>query len=562
MQTTDFSAMQLSDEMMRAISDIGFEEATGIQAQSIPLILAGRDVIGHSQTGTGKTAAFSIPAIEKIDTDQKRAIQVLILCPTRELAVQACDEIRKFAKYKHSIKTVPVYGGQQIDRQFAALRQGAQIVVGTPGRVMDHMRRGTIKLDNLRIAILDEADEMLSMGFREDMETILSAAPAERQTILFSATMPREIIRLTKQFQRDPEMIQVAHEQLTVPKIEQLYYEVPMGKKIEVLSRLLDVYNPQRSMVFCNTKSMVDELVSELQLRGYSAGGIHGDMKQSARTQMMNSFKAGGIDILVATDVAARGIDVEDIEAVFNYDIPQDMEYYVHRIGRTGRAGKAGRSFSFVSGRKQINELAQLERFIKTKIQLRAIPSSDEVMEKKSALIANVVRGAIQNGGLERYNHIVDSLLEEFSSLEISTALLQLFMHKDGKDSRSDKSDDALFARESVRIRRDASERPRAGGKERDRERKKPRPRTPGAFHDDQNMTNIFINIGRKNRVSAGHILGAVAGASGLPGKIFGRIEISDDYTVIGVPKETAEMVLSSLQGEKIMGRKVTAKKA
>ena len=258
--------------MQRAVEEMGFEEPTSIQAASIPMILSGRDVIGHSQTGTGKTAAFSIPAIEKINPAGGRKTQVLILCPTRELAVQACDEIRKFAKYKPFLKVVPIYGGQPIERQFTALRGGAQIVVGTPGRVMDHMRRGTLKLDTLHMIILDEADEMLSMGFREDIETILKDVPQERQTILFSATMSPEIMRITKQYQTDPELIRITREQLTVPNIEQTYYEVPVGKKTEVLSRLLDVYNPSRSIVFCNTKKQVDELVEELHARGYQGG--------------------------------------------------------------------------------------------------------------------------------------------------------------------------------------------------------------------------------------------------------------------------------------------------
>ena len=271
MQKIQFSDMELSNEMQRAVEEMGFEEPTSIQAASIPMILSGRDVIGHSQTGTGKTAAFSIPAIEKINPAGGRKTQVLILCPTRELAVQACDEIRKFAKYKPFLKVVPIYGGQPIERQFTALRGGAQIVVGTPGRVMDHMRRGTLKLDTLHMIILDEADEMLSMGFREDIETILKDVPQERQTILFSATMSPEIMRITKQYQTDPELIRITREQLTVPNIEQTYYEVPVGKKTEVLSRLLDVYNPSRSIVFCNTKKQVDELVEELHARGSPA---------------------------------------------------------------------------------------------------------------------------------------------------------------------------------------------------------------------------------------------------------------------------------------------------
>jgi len=554
MQTNLFSQMDLSQEIKHAVEDMGFEEATGIQSESIPLILSGKDVIGHSQTGTGKTAAFSIPAIEKIDLSKGKGVQVLILCPTRELAVQACDEIKKFAKYKANIKTVPIFGGQHIDRQFASLRQGAHIVVGTPGRIMDHMRRGTLKLDMLTMVILDEADEMLSMGFRDDIEIILAGAPIERQTILFSATMSKEIMRITNQYLIEPEIIKITHKQLTVPSIEQLYFEVPAGKKVEALSRLLDTYNPGRSMVFCNTKRMVDELVSELQLRGYSSSGLHGDMKQIARTQIMNSFKNGKVDVLVATDVAARGIDVYDIEAVFNYDIPQDVEYYVHRIGRTGRAGKDGRSFTFVSGRRQINELINIQNFIKTKIEFRAVPSSDEVMEVKSRQFSEKIKAAIDEGGLERYNKIVDALLEENSSLDIACALIKMLMDDSG-DVNSQKSDDAVFASE-------------AGREKSDNRAVKPRRNNGSSFvkvrskvHDDHDMVNLSISIGRNNRVSPGHILSAVAGASGLPGKVFGRIEVLDKHTLIGVPSGHVQVVLDAMNGYKIMGKNTTIKK-
>ncbi|MDR0883285.1 MAG: DEAD/DEAH box helicase [Oscillospiraceae bacterium] len=550
--------MGLSDDVIRAVEDMGFEEATHIQSQSIPLILAGRDVIGHSQTGTGKTAAFSIPALEKIDPTQHKTVQVLILCPTRELAVQACDEIRKFAKYKQGIKAVPIFGGQQIDRQITALRQGAQIVVGTPGRIMDHMRRRTLKLDGIRMVILDEADEMLSMGFREDIETILADVPDERQTILFSATMSREIIRITREYQKEPELIKVAHEQVTVPSIEQLYYEVPQGKKVEVLSRLLDVYNPSRSMVFCNTKSMVDDLVSELQLRGYPSGGLHGDMKQAARTQMMNSFKKGQIDVLVATDVAARGIDVENIEAVFNYDIPQDVEYYVHRIGRTGRAGKEGRAFSFVSGRRQINELRDIEAFTKSKIELHAVPSSDEVLETRFRQVQASIVAAIQSGALEQYNTLVDALLEEHSSLELVSALIQLLVKKDDKDSLPNRNDDAVFAAEYGKNRHEIAGKhaPRTGRGVKRQGDFSVRPR-----RDNADFENIRLSVGRKEHVSASHILGAVAGYSGLPGSSFGRIEIFQDYTLVGVPKGSADAIVASLKDCKIMRRRAYARR-
>ena len=544
--------------MQRAVEEMGFEEPTSIQAASIPMILSGRDVIGHSQTGTGKTAAFSIPAIEKINPAGGRKTQVLILCPTRELAVQACDEIRKFAKYKPFLKVVPIYGGQPIERQFTALRGGAQIVVGTPGRVMDHMRRGTLKLDTLHMIILDEADEMLSMGFREDIETILKDVPQERQTILFSATMSPEIMRITKQYQTDPELIRITREQLTVPNIEQTYYEVPVGKKTEVLSRLLDVYNPSRSIVFCNTKKQVDELVEELHARGYQARGLHGDMKQGERTQIMNGFRRGSIDILVATDVAARGIDVEDIAAVFNYDIPQDVEYYVHRIGRTGRIGKEGRAFTFVTGRRQIYELRDIERFTKSKITLKAVPSSSEVNETNERKFLDRVRVVLEEGGLEEYTPYTDALLEDYASLDISAALIKMLLKKEqGAAGRAVRMTSCLL--------------PRAGATEWSETRAAESAAAicaptrhavpPPPCRDDANMEKISINLGRKHHVSASHILGAVAGESGLPGKSFGRIEILDNCTLVSVPREHVKLVIDRMKGCKIMGYQTVTRK-
>jgi len=366
MEKLQFSELNISEEIKKAVEDMGYEEATAIQTATIPLIMQGRDVIGHSQTGTGKTAAFGIPAIQACDPSSKN-VQVLILCPTRELAMQACDEIRKFGKYMQGIKSVAIYGGQPIERQIKALKMGVQIVIGTPGRIMDHIRRRTLKFKALKMIILDEADEMLNMGFREDIETILKDVPEDRQTILFSATMSKEILGITKKYQTNPELVKIVHQQLTVPSIEQYYYNVPKGKKIEVLCRLLDTENPKRSIVFCNTKRQVDELVNELQLRGYLCDALHGDIKQHTRTQVMNALKKGKIDILIATDVAARGIDVDDVEGVFNYDLPQDEEYYVHRIGRTGRAGRSGTAYSLVTGRSQIMELRDIQKFTNSK---------------------------------------------------------------------------------------------------------------------------------------------------------------------------------------------------
>ncbi|MCX9089075.1 MAG: DEAD/DEAH box helicase, partial [Candidatus Methanoperedens sp.] len=332
METSGFKELHLSKEIQKAITDMGFEEPTPIQIQSIPHMLEGKDVIGQAQTGTGKTAAFGIATLEKIDP-KSLAVQAVILCPTRELAIQVSEELKKLSRYKKGVEILPVYGGQPIDRQIRALKKGVQVIIGTPGRVMDHMERRTLRLDGVKIIVLDEADEMLDMGFREDIELIMKKTPKERQTILFSATMPRAILDLTKKYQTKPYMIKLEHKEMTVPKVEQFYYEVKSQAKPEVLSRLIDINDLKLSLVFCNTKRMVDELVDNLKSRGYMADGLHGDLQQRQRDIVMSKFRKKEIEVLVATDVAARGIDVGDIEAVFNYDIPADDEYYVHRIG-------------------------------------------------------------------------------------------------------------------------------------------------------------------------------------------------------------------------------------
>lgn len=352
--------------IIKAVEEMGFESMTPIQEQAIPIMLEGKDLIGQAQTGTGKTAAFGIPIIQKIDPEEK-GLQAIILCPTRELAMQAAEEIRRFAKYMHEVKVLPVYGGQDISKQIRALSKGVQIVVGTPGRVMDHMRRHTLKTGKVRIVVLDEADEMLNMGFREDIETILTDMPEERQTALFSATMPKPILEITKEYQKeDAEYLKITPKEVTIPLVKQAYYQVPRKEKEEVLTRLMDYYHPKRSLIFCNTKRMVDELTEHLKDRGYQAEGLHGDLTQHQRDTVMNLFRGGRMDVLIATDVAARGIDVDDVEAVFNYDVPEDIEYYVHRIGRTGRAGKTGRSFTLVSG-KEVYKIRDIERVCHTK---------------------------------------------------------------------------------------------------------------------------------------------------------------------------------------------------
>ncbi|MBI3867177.1 MAG: DEAD/DEAH box helicase [Verrucomicrobia bacterium] len=418
-----FSELGLSAEMLKAIAKLGFEQASPIQAEAIPVLMAGHDAVGQSQTGSGKTAAFGIPAVEKVDATD-RAVQVLILCPTRELAVQVSEEMHKLAFFKRGLHVLPIYGGQSYERQFLGLKQGAQIVIGTPGRVMDHMRRGTLRLDKIRMAILDEADVMLNMGFRDDIEVILQAAPVARQTVFFSATMPRPIRELIEKYAREPRTVRIEQKALTVPTVEQVYYEVDRRYKIELLTRLIDLHDLKLGIVFCNTKRMVDDLVDHLNAQGYSADRLHGDMSQAMRDRVMQKFRKSGLEFLVATDVAARGIDVDDVEVVFNYDLPYDGEDYVHRIGRTGRKGREGRAISFASGR-EVFQIRNIERFTNVRIQRGKAPTAGEVLEAKANALMEKLRQTLKAGEYKRQDHLIERLLEEgHGSTDIASALL------------------------------------------------------------------------------------------------------------------------------------------
>lgn len=431
MESLTFKELYLSSNIEKAIEDLGFEEPTPIQAQSIPYIMEGRDVIGQAQTGTGKTAAFGIPALEMVNPKNKH-VQVIVLCPTRELANQVAEELNKLSKYKNT-SILPIYGGQPIDRQIKALRRGVHVVIGTPGRIMDHIERKTLRLGNVSMVVLDEADEMLDMGFREDIEFILDQIPEERQTILFSATMPKPILRLTKKYQIDPQMVKTVHKKLTVPHVEQFYYEVKNHAKSEVLCRLIDIYNVKSSLVFCNTKKGVDQLVETLKTRGYLVDGLHGDMKQRQREQVMSRFRKGDIETLVATDVAARGIDVENIEVVFNYDIPQDEESYVHRIGRTGRAGREGMALTFASGR-DIRKIKSIQKHTNVKIIRKKIPSQSDVEDIRAEMLSQRVKEAIDAGHMGEYIHWVENLLEEdYVSVDVAAALVKIMLSEERK---------------------------------------------------------------------------------------------------------------------------------
>jgi ATP-dependent RNA helicase DeaD len=420
-----FNELKLSAELQRAITEMGFEKATHIQSDAIPVLLSGKDLVAQSETGSGKTAAFAIPILERIDP-KLRLPQGLVMCPTRELAVQVAGECARLMHYKRNITVLPVYGGQPIERQIEMLRRGVHLVIGTPGRILDHLERKTLSLKGITMVVLDEADEMLDMGFSDDINSILIAISGKPQMAFFSATMPGDFRTMIKRYMVEPHVVKVVGKALTVASTRQIYFDVEYRQKTEMLCRCLDVYSVKRGLVFCNTKRMVDELIAQLQARGYSSDGLHGDMKQGLRDRVMNSFRAGNVQLLVATDVAGRGIDVDDIDIVFNYDLPQDEEDYVHRIGRTGRAGKAGTAITFVCGR-EIYKLKSIERFARTVIARQHAPTFDEARERVTARLTDSIRAKIAEGHLTPYIDMVDGICgEDHTPMDVAAALLKI----------------------------------------------------------------------------------------------------------------------------------------
>lgn len=516
-----FSEMNLLPEIVRAVEEIGFTEPTAIQAGAIPLFLQGKDMIGRSSTGTGKTAAFGIPIVQMVAQSDGEKGQVLILSPTRELAMQTSDEVHKFSKYLQKVNIATICGGQPMDGQIRQLR-GAQIVIGTPGRVMDHMRRRTLTLNHLKTVILDEADEMLNMGFLEDIQTILTESPENRQTVLFSATMPPAIMSITKQFQTNPEIIAVDKGQKTVDNISQFYYNVPPTSKNDAIKLLLEYHRPKRSLIFCNTKKMVDELSAALNDSGFKSIALHGDLKQSQRNQVMRDFKSGRSSILIATDVAARGIDVEDVEAVFNYDIPQENEYYIHRIGRTGRAGKIGASYTIASGRAQLMRVHTLERFMNAKIAEAPVPKLEDIRVRRIEKFSVELKQMVDEKSGQEWVHFVDKLEKEgYSAKDIAAVLCAKLA---GKDKR-------LATVKNVRIAEAA------------------------VYSPDRVWVNL--DIGYNDKIDANYILGILLDTSGLSSKAIGKIYIFSDYTNIEMSPENANAVIRKMANCKMKQRTV-----
>ena len=535
MNKLKFEEINLSKEVQRAISDMGFEEMSPIQANAIPVIMAGKDIIGQAQTGTGKTAAFGIPIIEKCNP-KNREVQALVLCPTRELSIQVAEEISRLAKYKKDIKVLPIYGGQPIDRQIRALKKGVNIVIGTPGRVLDHIRRKTLKLGGISMMVLDEADEMFDMGFRDDIALVMNGLAEKRQTIFFSATMPRDIIKFASRYQNNPEIVKVVHKEMTVPEVEQAYFELKHHMKTEILSRIIDIYDPKLLLVFCNTKRKVDQLIEELQARGYSADGLHGDLKQSQRDNVMNKFRRGTIDILVATDVAARGIDVDDIDLVINYDLPQDEEYYVHRIGRTARAGRKGMAFSFVSGR-EIQKLKAIQRYTKTKIARKDLPTLKDIQSNQTNSIIENIKDEIEKKELGKYEKIVETIIEgDYTSFDIAAALLKFYM-----------TEKKLGAHEELDMVDFHS-----------KGRKQPKKALQSRPQSSEDMTRLYINAGKRRGLSPRHILGAIMGETNIDKKFVGDIDVYDKFSFVEVDSSLTDEMLENLNGARIKGKKIT----
>ena len=551
-----FEEMGVSNEILRAIADMGFEEATPIQSQSFDIIKDGRDMLGQSQTGTGKTAAFGIPTLELMDPNSRK-LQALILCPTRELAMQVSEELRKLLKYKGDIRVLPVYGGQPIDRQIMALKKGVQIVIGTPGRVMDHMKRRTIKLDGLKMLVLDEADEMLDMGFREDIEEVLEQVPEERQIVLFSATMRKEIMDLTNRYLVNPGIVKVAAKELTVPLIDQVYFEVRDHNKMEAATRLIDMHNPELCLIFCNTKKRVDEVVESLQGRGYFAEGLHGDLKQTQRDSVMKKFRNRTLEILVATDVAARGIDVDNVEMVINYDLPQDEEQYVHRIGRTGRAGRHGKAFTFVVGR-EIYKLRDIMRFTKADIKREKLPTLSDIEDIKSKNFMEKVINTIKEETLTKYIHMAESIMNEdddLAMIDIAAALLKMSLKDDNEDGGYEDINERPFQERSKYNNRD-------NGGDRGGRDSYGRNNKGGGRTTNANQERLFINVGKNHRVKPGDIVGAIANEANISGRSIGGIDIFDDFTFVDVPKEHASNVIERLKNIKFKGVKLNIERA
>lgn len=553
-----FADLGLSDDVLAALGELGYEEPTPIQVAAIPALLAGRDVLGSAATGTGKTAAFALPLVDLLDPGERR-VQALVLAPTRELAVQVAEAIHRYGK-RRGVSVVPIYGGQAIERQLSSLRRGVSVVVGTPGRVLDHIRRRSLDLSAVRYMVLDEGDEMLDMGFIEDIETILAETPAERQTALFSATFPHRIRQLAEKHMREPERVAVKQEALETPLVRQVAYVVPRPHKLEALGRVLDLEAPTSAIIFCRTRTEVDDLTESLAVRGFRTEALHGGLNQQQRDRVMGRFREGIAELLVATDVAARGLDVEHVSHVINYDIPQSPDVYVHRIGRTGRAGREGTAITLVQPREH-RLLKNIERVVRQRIEPARIPTVADLRARRVELFRAALRETLLEDGYDQYRSAVESLAEEFDVLDIAAAAAKIAADATRGDQPEEEADlpnwqpdtRAGAERESrgPRGRRDTED-GRGGGGGRGG-----RGGARGSF------TRLYFSIGRRRGVRPADLVGAITGeARGVPGKAIGAIEIADQFSLVEVGDSYVDEVIRALSGALIKGRKVGVRRA
>lgn len=539
-----FSDLNLSSELLRAIDDLGFESPSEVQEASIPIILEGCDVLAQAQTGTGKTASFGIPIIEGMEENAKD-LQALVLVPTRELARQVSEELKKLAKYKKFINIVPIYGGADMGKQLRDLKRGASIVVGTPGRVMDHMKRKTIRLDGLKFLTFDEADEMFDMGFRDDMKTIIERTNPNRQTLFFSATFDNDIREFSRLYQRDPAKVIIEKKELTAEKIEQFYLELNRNMKTEILNRLILIHKPKKSIIFCNTKRMVEALEVEIAQRGYKVDSLHGDMRQSSRDNVMKKFRKGTIDVLIATDVAARGLDVSDIDLVFNYDLPQQAEYYVHRIGRTARAGKKGASFTFVTSRDS-PKFKEIEKYANIKMEKMKLPTKADVeRESLDNLFDKVNKNILKAEDQANYTEVLNKLLAEGHSLyDISASLLKLVNESTNKTKIKE------LDRVDYGKKFEMSKKSKSSDRSRDK-RGKEMKKIKGP--------KIFINKGKRDGLDSREVIRLLGRHTDINPSDIGRINIMPNFSFVEVPKNMIKDAIRDLDGKKIKGKSIKA---
>lgn len=514
---TSFAQFGLRDEIIKAVNDLGYETPSPIQQKTIPLLLQNNDIVGQAQTGTGKTAAFALPVLQNIEP-KSTEVQALVLTPTRELAIQVAEAFHSYAKHLGRVRVLPIYGGQSISQQIRHLKSGAQIIVGTPGRVMDHIRRETVDISNLKAVVLDEADEMLRMGFIEDVEWILSHTPETRQTALFSATMPREVRRIADRYLKNAVNVEIERKTLTVPTIKQFYLNVAERQKTDALTRILETESNagEAVIIFHRTKIGAAELADKLQARGYAAEAMHGDMSQSQRETVIKRLKNGKVEIVVATDVAARGLDVERIGTVVNYDMPSDTESYVHRIGRTGRAGREGRTILFVTPRQQ-RMLRDIENYTKQKITPIKLPSQADVAARRVAMLKEKLINTLTEQDLELYLSLVEDLAEETMCDIAEIAAAAAFL------AVGDKPLEVNIEPEPAQL----------------------------AF-SEEGMVRLFIDVGRRHHISPGDIVGAIANEADIPGKAIGAIDVNDRFTLVDVPSEFVEQVLKRMKRSRI----------